>query len=101
VSQPARIADFAAAYRERREAKTGMKDWRGVPVLVGSHVIKPSHAGSTSWIQEYEVLVIEEGIFGGAAMRRLRCRPVQAKGRACSYKDVWLTALSTVTVVPA
>lgn len=38
-----------------------MKDWRGVPIRVGSRVVYPGRHGSSLWMNEGEVVGIAAG----------------------------------------
>ena len=98
-SSAAQVDVFRAKFAEKRGVTGKMEDWRGNDILIGSHVIKTHHVSSTSWIQEYEVLTIEDGVSGTEA-HRIRVRPLRSSpNHSGSHRDVWLTRLNTVTVV--
>jgi hypothetical protein len=100
-SESGMVGMFRAKFAEKRGVTDKMKDWRGNEILIGSHVVKTHHVSSISWIQEYEVLTIEDGVSGTEA-HRIRVRPLRSNPwHSGSHRDVWLTKLNTVTVVDA
>jgi hypothetical protein len=56
-----------------------VKDWRGITIKVGSTVVYPSRQGSNLWMNEGEVIKIEN---------EYRIAVIKNGGKRISYPDV-------------